>query len=91
MTVWVLLPALGIEGEANFPQVLARLSLLYRPHGPARECSVIEAIYYEAGTSQYLHHVPTEACVCGHRPLEIDLGADLQIAFPNNINVSYVG
>ena len=37
MTVWVLLPALGIEGEASLRQVLARLSLLYRLHGPVRE------------------------------------------------------
>jgi len=86
MTVWVLLPALGIEGEASLRQVLAILSSLYRPHGPARECGVIQAISYEAGTSQYLHHVSTEACVCGHRPLEIDLGADVQIAFPNNMS-----
>ena len=48
--------------------------------------NVIEAISYEAGTSEYLHHVPTEACVCGHRPLEIDLEAGLQIAFPNNMS-----
>ena len=61
MAVWVLLPALGIEGEASLRQVLAKLSSLYRLHGPARECSVIEAISYEAGISQYLHHVPTEA------------------------------